>query len=162
MRETKLIRIIHILMGILIFMIAMVVVFSLSYFGASRWQGDSGEKKVSQGQSEEKSTDKTDREEDTEPEEISSKGKKISIYNGTKINGLAGRWKKKLTTDGYTIEKVANYTESMEKGIILVKEEGMGLDLVREYFPKASVEVGTPEDGVDIQIILGESEDDRE
>lgn len=67
-----------------------------------------------------------------------------------------------MTEDGYQIARVDNYSESKTTGVILVTEEGMGLDLQREYFPEAEIQVGTPADDADIQIILGESEDDRE
>jgi len=49
----------------------------------------------------------------------------------------------------------------LEEGLIIVKEKGMGLDLQKKYFPNAAVKVGKPDDEVDIQIILGKSEDDK-
>lgn len=99
-------------------------------------------------------------EEPTTVEEISSIGKSITIYNGAYINGLAKEWKEKLTEAGYQIDGIYNYEgETLENGRIIVREEGMGEDLVRQYFPDAEIEVGTPDDGADIQIILGRSED---
>ena len=98
----------------------------------------------------------------TEAEEdvVSSMGKSISVYNGAYINGLAGKWSNRLEAAGYTIERVDNYTEeTLDNGKIIVKEEGWGVDLQQEYFPNAVIEVGTPEYGMDIQIILGRSED---
>lgn len=163
MSETKIIRIIHILMAILLFMIGAVAVFCLAYFGVSKMHASNDNQQTinkendQDGQTDEEETDNSK----DQTEEISSEGKSISIYNGSKINGLAGRWKEKLTEDGYRIERVDNYSETLDNGIILVKEEGMGLDLQREYFPDAEIQVGTPEDDVDIQIILGKSEDDR-
>lgn len=91
---------------------------------------------------------------------ISSMDKTISIYNGAYINGLAGKWNRRLQAAGYDIEKVDNYEEAtLDNGKIIVKEEGWGEDLQKEYFPNATIEVGTPEAGMDIQIILGKSED---
>lgn len=91
---------------------------------------------------------------------ISSMDKSISIYNGAYINGLAGKWNRRLQAAGYDIEKVDNYEEAtLDNGKIIVKEEGWGKDLQKEYFPNATIEVGTPEEGMDIQIILGKSED---
>lgn len=160
MSETKIIRIIHILMGILLFVISVVAVFCLAYFGVSKMHASNKDQQTIT-QENDQDDQETDSSED-QPEEISSVGKSISIYNGSRINGLAGRWKEKLTEDGYYIERVDNYSETLDNGIILVKEEGMGLDLQREYFPDAEIQVGTPEDDVDIQIILGKSEDDSE
>lgn len=96
----------------------------------------------------------------TEDTLISSMDKTISIYNGAYINGLAGKWNRRLQAAGYDIEKVDNYKEAtLDYGKIIVKEEGWGKDLQKEYFPNATIEVGTPEAGMDIQIILGKSED---
>lgn len=100
------------------------------------------------------------KEEATTEAEISSKDKSITIYNGAYINGLAGKWKDRLSSDGYYIEGIFNYSGgTRENGKIIVREEGLGKDLQKEYFPNAEIEVGTPEDGADIQIILGRSED---
>ena len=96
-----------------------------------------------------------------EVKEISSKGKMIGVYNGANINGLAGRWSKKLMEEGYRIEIIENYDDTLETGKLIVKEKGMGLDLQREYFPDAKIVVGTPDEDLDIQIILGKSEDDE-
>ena len=153
MSEAKIIRMIHILTGILVFVVGVVAVFGLAYFGVSKWH----EAQQNAQAKEQNLQDETEE----QIEEISSEGKLISVYNGANINGLAGRWSEKLMEDGYRIEVIDNYSEILENGIILVKEEGMGLDLQREYFPDAVVEVGTPDDDMDIQIILGKSEDDR-
>lgn len=92
--------------------------------------------------------------------EISSKDKSITIYNGAYINGLAGKWRTRLSEEGYQIEGIYNYSGgTRENGKIIVKEEGMGEDLKNEFFPNAVIEVGIPDDGADIQIILGRSED---
>ena len=104
----------------------------------------------------------TEAEEEQEEETslISSKDKTITIYNGAYINGLAGRWRDRLQEDGYQIEGIYNYSGgTRDNGKIIVSEEGMGVDLQKEYFPNAEIEVGVPEEGVDIQIILGRSED---
>lgn len=118
--------------------------------------------------SEEKDTDSTGEDNTTASEEattedenvISSKDKSISVYNGAHISGIAGKWSNRLEADGYSVQRVDNYTgETLEHGKIIVKEEGWGKDLQEEYFPEAVIEVGTPDYGMDIQIILGRSED---
>lgn len=93
-------------------------------------------------------------------ETISSRDKTITIYNGAYINGLAGKWRDRLSEEGYQIEGIYNYSGgTRDNGKIIVKEEGLGEDLKNEFFPNAEIEVGTPDDGADIQIILGRSED---
>ncbi|MDO4555058.1 MAG: LytR C-terminal domain-containing protein [Lachnospiraceae bacterium] len=90
----------------------------------------------------------------------SSKDLTITIYNGAYISGLAGNWRDKLEEEGYTIEGIFDYSGgTRDNGKIIVREEGMGEDLKQNYFPNAEIEVGTPDDGADIQIILGKSED---
>lgn len=91
---------------------------------------------------------------------ISSKDLSISVYNGAYINGLAGKWKAKLQAEGYYISHVNNYEDAvLENARIIVRQDGMGEDLKRLYFPHATIEVGIPDDDdADIQIILGKSE----
>lgn len=95
----------------------------------------------------------------TTAEEVSSKDKKIEIYNSTNVSGLAKKWKTTLTNAGYTnISKVANYDGStISNTKIIVSQDGMGQDLVG-YFSEATVEVGSLPDGVDIQIIIGSAD----
>lgn len=112
----------------------------------------------------EETTTVTAEEETTTAEEneeaVSSKDKTITIYNGAYINGLAGKWRDRLSEEGYQIEGIYNYSGgTRDNGKIIVKEEGLGEDLKSEFFPNAEIEVGTPDDGADIQIILGRSED---
>lgn len=86
---------------------------------------------------------------------ISSKGAKIIVLNGSRINGLAGKMKEKLETKGYTIGEIGDYTkETLTKTKIIVKKEGQGEDLVK-YFKDPTVTVGMVEDGYDIEIIVG-------
>ena len=101
--------------------------------------------------------------EQTKPEavtEVLSKDKAIGIYNSTKINGLAAGWKEKLEAEGYQVQGVYDYSgDPMTTGKIIVREEGMGKDLQKNYFPDVVIETGDPENGEDIQIVLGETED---
>lgn len=86
---------------------------------------------------------------------ISSKGAKIMILNGSRINGLAGKMKEKLQKKGYTIGEIGDYTkEILTKTKIIVKKEGQGEDLAK-YFKDPTVTVGMVEDGYDIEIIVG-------
>lgn len=84
-----------------------------------------------------------------------SLGAAIEILNGSGITGLAAKYQTSLLEDGYTVSKIGNYTSQTEQATrILVKEEGLGADLL-EYFEGASIEVSQLPDGVDIEIILG-------
>lgn len=84
-----------------------------------------------------------------------SLGAAIEILNGSGITGLAAKYQTSLLEGGYTVSKIGNYTSQTEQATrILVKEEGLGADLL-EYFEGASIEVSQLPDGVDIEIILG-------
>lgn len=86
---------------------------------------------------------------------ISSKGANITILNGSRINGLAGKMKEKLQNKGYTIGEIGDYTkETLTKTKIIVKKEGQGEDLAK-YFKDPTVTVGMVDDGYDIEIIVG-------
>lgn len=112
------------------------------------------------GKSKKKASKKEDASEDDETDEsekksvVSSKECKIEIYNSTKINGLAAKWKSYLAGEGYQIS--ATETEkrySLKDPVIYVSEEGMGEDLL-EYFPNAKIEVATLTNA-EIRIVLG-------
>lgn len=84
-----------------------------------------------------------------------SLGAAIEILNGSGITGLAAKYQTSLLEDGYTVSQIGNYTSQTEQATrILVKEEGLGTDLL-EYFEGASIEVSQLPNGVDIEIILG-------
>lgn len=123
------------------------------------------EDETAEDKKEEEETDVSESETDStestaDEQEVSSKDKSITIYNGAYINGLARKWRTKLQEEGYQIEGIYNYSGSTrDNGKIVVREEGMGQDLIEKYFPNAQLEVGVPDDGADIQIILGRSED---
>lgn len=86
---------------------------------------------------------------------ISSKGLNITILNGSRINGLAGKMKEKLQKKGYTIGEIGDYTkETLTKTKIIVKKEGQGEDLAK-YFKDPTVTVGMVDNGYDIEIIVG-------
>ena len=84
-----------------------------------------------------------------------SKEASIQILNGTNVSGLAAKYKTRLEEAGYTIGSIGNYTgESLESTKILVKEDGLGMDL-ENYFTSPVIETETIEGGYDILIILG-------
>lgn len=90
-----------------------------------------------------------------------SKKLNIQILNGGGIKGLAGRWKTKLTSDGYKIVAVGDYSQDDLKSTkIISKSESVGLDLLK-YFKNATIEVGTVPEGYNLIIVVG-SEDDFE
>jgi hypothetical protein len=87
--------------------------------------------------------------------QISSKGKKILILNGSKISGLASSKQTELTRAGFTVPKVGDYTrEVLTQTRIIVPKRRMGNDLT-EYFKNPEIVVGEVESGYDIEIILG-------
>lgn len=85
----------------------------------------------------------------------SSKNISIEIQNSTSISGLAGRWKDKLTTDGYTVGSVKTNREGeLTHTKILVEDKTLGKDL-KSYFKNPQYEVGTVSSGAKICIIVG-------
>ena len=87
--------------------------------------------------------------------QVSSKGKKIIILNGSKISGLAAAKQKTLVDAGYTVPKVGDYTqEVLTRTKIIVSKKKWGADLTT-YFKDPQLVVGQTPDGYDIEIILG-------
>jgi hypothetical protein len=87
--------------------------------------------------------------------QISSKGKKILLLNGSKISGLAASKQTTLTQAGFTVPKVGDYTrEVLTQTRIIVPKKRMGNDLA-QYFKNPEIVVGEVESGYDIEIILG-------
>lgn len=85
----------------------------------------------------------------------SSTGLNIQILNGSKITGLAAKYKEKLTLSGYDIVSVDNYLDAVLTNTkIITRTEGTGLDLLNN-FKNAQVEIGDLPNGIDIRIILG-------
>ena len=92
--------------------------------------------------------------------ESSSVGLDIEILNSTNINGLASSYQEKLIEQGMHVVRIGNYeNETLEQTKILVKEEGMGQDLL-SYFKDADIEVSQLESDMDISIIIGSQDGD--
>lgn len=105
-------------------------------------------------------------EEQTEEAVSESFDKAIIVLNSTNTTGLAGRWCEKLKGYGYSDTEASDFSNTQEKTRIIVKEDGVGKDLL-QYFNDASYEVGTVTegtsaslDGKDIVIIIGTADDD--
>ena len=87
--------------------------------------------------------------------QVSSVGKNILLLNGSKITGLAASTQTTLTSAGFTVPKVGDYTsEVLTHTRIIVKKKTWGQDLAI-YFKDPEIVVGDVEDGYDIEIILG-------
>ena len=95
-------------------------------------------------------------EEIEEIEEIPSTNKNIQILNSAKITGLASKFKGKFEEKGLRVLEIGNYTnEVLQKTKIIVKEEGMGKDLV-QFFNEPIIEVDPTNLGdYDIIVIVG-------
>ena len=101
-------------------------------------------------------TTTTEKKEETE---VSSKGISIEIQNSTRISGLAGSWKDKLSGDGFTIGSIkTNRQGTLTDTKIIVAKKGMGEDL-KKYFKNPIIEVGSVDSGAQICIILGTNDD---
>ena len=89
----------------------------------------------------------------------SSKNITIEIQNSTRISGLAGRWKDKLASDGYSVGSVrTNRQGVLAHTKIIVESKDLGQDL-KSYFKNPEYEVGSVDSGARICIIVG-SEDE--
>lgn len=85
----------------------------------------------------------------------SSKDITIEIQNSTGISGLAGRWKEKLSTDGYSVGSVRTNREgALTHTKIIVESKDLGQDL-KSYFKNPVYEVGSVDSGARICIIVG-------
>lgn len=85
----------------------------------------------------------------------SSKDIPIELQNSTRISGLAGRWKDKLTSDGYTVGSVRTYRGGSNTHTkILVEKKSLGKDL-KHYFKNPKYKVGKISSGAKICIIIG-------
>ena len=85
----------------------------------------------------------------------SSKNISIEIQNSTGISGLAGRWKDKLTNEGYTIGSVkTNRDGALTHTKIYVEDKSLGQDL-KSYFKNPEYVVGSVSSGARICIIIG-------
>ena len=95
----------------------------------------------------------------TDSDSSNSKDLTIEVSNGGTVAGLAARFTELLKNEGYTVTEPTNYTgEKLGYTRILVKNEGVGQDLV-SYFKDARVEVLPNAVGsADIRIVLGTNE----
>lgn len=85
----------------------------------------------------------------------SSKGLSILVLNGSRINGLASATQTELNTAGFSVNEIGDYTtETLTQTRIIVKEDGIGKDLMG-YFNNPELVVGDVQEGFDIEIILG-------
>lgn len=101
---------------------------------------------------EEKSTTKK---KDSSSTVSSSKNITIEIQNSTQISGLAGRWKDKLASDGYSVGSVRTNREGvLTHTKIIVESKDLGQDL-KSYFKNPEYKVGSVDSGARICIIVG-------
>jgi len=88
-----------------------------------------------------------------------SLGKNIMIMNGSRVSGLAASYKDKLVSNGYTVTGIANYERNdVEKTMIMVKEDGVGYDLLAMFKDAEVIVSNTIPDNIDIQIVIGANE----
>lgn len=146
--------------------VAFVIFFMMQKFGGGKKNNNNTEEQPSitteelptEGTTVAPTTETPDTEEPATVELISSVGHSIEILNSTDVAGVAAGWQERLNGEGFTVSQIGNYeVETLSTTKIIVTEDGMGMDLL-EYFPGASVEVGTIDSGVEIQIIIGTSD----
>ncbi len=92
-------------------------------------------------------------------------GIKIVVLNGTSTNGVAGAWKEKLNTAGYTAVEAANYSGTTGKSLVYHKTAGAGAELeaylkepqVIENFESSNTDADISE--ADVVIVIGTNDD---
>lgn len=84
----------------------------------------------------------------------------IWIYNGSKITGLAAKYKKELEANGFMVKGVGNFVGDVQSStVIYVKKKKMAKQL-QKYFQKPVVQIADNlESGADIEIVLGTKDD---
>lgn len=145
--------------------VAFVIFFMIQKFGGSKKSNNTEEPSSittetlpTDATSEEPVTEEPTSEEPATVEQISSVGHPIEVLNSTEVAGVAAGWQEKLNNAGFTVSQIGNYeVETLTNSKIIVTQDGMGMDLL-EYFPNASIEVGTIDSGAEIQVIVGTSD----
>ncbi len=155
------------LKSIIVILGIAIVVFAI-YFMIQVFGGDSKKKDTEENatiSTEDVKKDTEDTEEPTsedntttEPttaEPVSSVGHTIEVLNSTDTAGVAAGWQERLNAEGFNVTQIGNYeAETLSSSKIIVSQDGMGQDLL-QYFPSATIEVGSIDSGVEIQIIVG-------
>lgn len=89
---------------------------------------------------------------------LSSKGYRIQVLNGSMVAGLGATYKDLLTSEGYSVLSVGNYTnEMLDTTKIYVVKEGLGKDL-EAYFHEPIIEAASTLGDYDIVIVLGRND----
>ncbi len=78
----------------------------------------------------------------------------VQVLNGSGVQGLAAKWQTNLTNNGFNVATIGNYDQRLSDTLIIVKEEGMGQELMK-YFTNPTIQVGAVPDGLDATVIVG-------
>lgn len=80
--------------------------------------------------------------------------KNIIILNSTDTSGVAAKWSDTMKEQGYTVKDIGNYSPTLDKTRIVVREDGQGEEFL-DYFTDAELHTGKVPEGADAQIIIG-------
>lgn len=83
--------------------------------------------------------------------------KNIIILNSTDTSGVAAKWSDTMKEQGYEVKEIGNYSPTLDKTRIVVKEDGQGEEFL-DYFTDAELHTGKVPEGADAQIIIGSSD----
>lgn len=84
----------------------------------------------------------------------------IQITNGSGINGLAAAYRDKMTTDGYTVTGVGNYTGGLQSTTTIYAGKKKWAKAIAKYFKNPVIQqADNLTNGADIEIILGIEDD---
>ena len=78
----------------------------------------------------------------------------VQVLNGSGVQGVAAKWQTNLANNGFNVATIGNYDQRLSDTLIIVKEEGMGQELVK-YFSNPTIQVGAVPDGLDATVVIG-------
>lgn len=98
--------------------------------------------------------DTNEAESEEEAEMVVDKSVSIAVYNGTDIKGISGRYKDRLESSGYNVEKIDNYKQTDLKESIIYAKDPSKADQFLQYVEGATIEESHSLE-YDIEIIVG-------
>lgn len=92
--------------------------------------------------------------------DTNTKATSVFIYNGSKITGLAAKYKQKLEADGYPVKGVGNAMGDVRTTSGIYAKDKKTAKQFEKYFNQATIEItSNMSSGADVEIVLGTQDD---